>query len=89
MTRPAEVEVITWMGDNLDDVVEFLRFASLGPEYAGVRVTENRVKMLLLNTPDNPVTPVQVRPGWKLVRLEGTVTAWAPETFAVLFERVG
>lgn len=82
-TRPAEVDVATWTGENLDEISEFL-----GSAYAGVRRDPQRVQMLLLATADNPVTPVPVRPGWKVVRIDGAVTAWAPETFAAIFEPV-
>jgi hypothetical protein len=82
-TRQIEVDAVTWTGENLDEVSEFL-----GSAYAGVRRDERRVQMLLLATPDNPATPIAVRPGWKVVCLEGEVRAWSPETFAAMFEPV-
>ena len=80
--RPVEVEAVTWTGENLDEVAAFL-----GDAYAGVRRNEHRVQMLLLRTPDNPVTPVHIPPGWKVVRGQGGPVAWAPGAFAESFEQ--
>lgn len=82
-TRDVEVDVMTWEGDNLDEALDFL-----GSAFFGVRSNEKRVQILLIDTPGNPAAPTELRPGGKLVRVEGAVSAWSPEAFAALFERI-
>lgn len=81
-TRPdIEVDVKTWTGDNLDEVAEFL-----GAAFCGARTTEKRVPLLQIM--HAPATPVEVPPGSKLVRIDGTLTVWEPAAFAALFVKV-